>query len=185
MSGDAENLGVFLNVKIAEQHGASPAWAAQLAYRWSDLAQRINLKLSQCFRLVNYAVSVPHGWALSDPILRLGKAHFMLAGQLRVQEQHEAEKNMTGKAFELFRLAAETAKRVGDEGRLVDSVGAARLISGDKESESYRRMVAELAQIKDPDARRAAEDYVDRLERRERGEKLDGEIVTTEHCCPK
>ena len=70
---------------------------------------------------------------------------FSLAGQLRVQAQSDAEQNASDKAFELFRLAAEMAKRVGDEQRLADAAGAVYLISRDKESESYRWMMNELA----------------------------------------
>lgn len=176
-----ESWGLFLNMEITAKRGGDPIWAAQLVFRWANMTLRISQKLQECFGFLSYALNTPEGWALGDLVLRLGKTLFLFAGQMRIQGQPEGEKNLNDKAFQLLRLAAEMAKRVGDEQRLADAAGVARLLSGDKESETYRWMQEQLSQIRDPDIRKAADDYVDRLERRERGEKFaDTDIETTE-----
>ena len=84
------------------------------------------------------------------------------------------------KVLQLFRLAAELAKRVGDQQRLANAACVAYLISRDRESESYRWMMSELAQLTDSTVRAAADEYLARLDQHARGEKLPGSIVTSE-----
>jgi hypothetical protein len=176
-----ESWGVFLNVHITIKRGGDALWAAQLVFRWASVTRSINHKLRECFGFLNYALGTPEGWALGDPVLRLGKSLFLLASQLRIQGGSEAAKHLDDNAFQLFRLAAEMARRVGDEQRLADAAVPAFLLSPNEDSDKYRWMEEQLSQIRDPGIRRAADEYLDRLRRRKKGEKFaDTDIETTE-----
>ena len=116
---------------------------------------------------------------LVDPVQRLGKTMVLLAGQLSIEGQREAQERLQANAFQLFRVAAEIAKLTSDEQRLADAATAARLLTGDPDSPEYKWMQAQLALTKDPDVRQAAEGYLDRLARHERGETFPHTTVET------
>jgi hypothetical protein len=172
--------GAFLNIYLTKHNGGDPLWISTMLSAWDEYARRVDQKLRQCFRLIDLAVASKHGWAVSDPVLRLAKTMVLLAGQLKWQGAEEGEARSLEQAFQLVRLAASLARSVGDEDRFATAVGAARLISGDPNSASLQWMTEQIATITDRAIKAAAEDYIDRLNRREKGEEMSFEIETSE-----
>ncbi len=77
-----------------------------------------------------------------------------------------------GSGFERF-----IAEYTGDDQRLADAVIAVRLLGNDLVSPENQWLAAQFALIRDPDVRVAAEDYLKRLERHEKGEKSPNTTV--------
>lgn len=171
--------GAFLSVDLAKQGGGGPLWATTI-YAWIEVATNVDRKLRQCFRLLERVDKYHHRWALADPVLRFAKTIFLLAGQLKVQGNPDGAARSLEQAFQLFRLSARLAGEAGDEQRVANAVAATRMVSDDPDSPSFRWMTEQLAGLQDPEIKTAAVEYVDRLDRHSKGEKLAFEIETTE-----
>lgn len=176
-----EHWGLQLNTQLAREHGTSPEWAAILQYRAALLTTRINLKLQQCEKLVDVSIRSRDGWAITDPLVRMGKALVLLATQVRALGRSDAaEQALRDKAFELFKLGAEIAARIGDQQRVAEAATAARLLSGEPTATSFLWMRETLDKITNGEVIAAALAYLERMDRREAGEKFPYEIKTTE-----
>src|SRR5258708_761961 len=174
-----ERWGLFLHVELARKKGASHLWAAQLAFRWATLTQRVNQKLRECFGFLNYALATPDGLSLGDPIQRFGKLLVMLAAQLKLEGEPDAEENLKKNAFQLLRLAAELAKLTGDEQRFADAITAVRLLSTDLASPENEWLAEQFALIRDPDVRAEAQEHLEGPQRHKKGEKSPYTTVET------
>lgn len=176
-----ENWSVFLRIDIGKKQGIDATAAAEMAFRLADVTDRVWRKTRQCYRLVNYAARSRHGYSLADPIVRLAKSLVRLSAQFRaLYPDAAASGGLEAQALELLRLAAALAERGRDEQSFMQAVVAARLIADDPESKSYRWMRDELVKITTPDIKRAADDYLDRINRRANGEELPFTIETTD-----
>ncbi|MEP7308898.1 MAG: DUF4365 domain-containing protein [Acidobacteriota bacterium] len=176
-----ENWGVFLRIDIGKKQGIDATAAAEMAFRLADVTDKVRRKMRQCYRLVNYAARSRHGYALADPIVRLAKSLMRLSAQFRALYPHaDVSGGLNAQSLELLRLAAIFSARGHDEQSFMQAVVAARLIAEDPETESYLWMRNELAKITTPEIKRAADDYLDRINRRANGEELPFTIETTD-----
>jgi hypothetical protein len=159
-----EYWGVGFHQQMSAKRG-DVALLPMLEYRRMVMAQRVHQRVNECTGFVTYALQTSDGIGLGDIVQRLGKALWLLAGQLEIvgDEGAQASSRLNEQAFQLFRLAATLARMTSDEQRFADAVCAVRLLTSDTQSTRYKWMQEELGTIRDPQVRVAAANYLARI----------------------
>ena len=113
-----EYWGVGLHLQVSAKRG-DIMLLPMLEYRRMVMVQRVHRRVSECIGFLTYALQTSDGIGLGDIVQRLGKALWLLAGQLNIagHEGTQASLRLNEQAFQLFRLAATLARLTNDEQR--------------------------------------------------------------------
>jgi hypothetical protein len=172
------DYGLNVNWRLSEKRG-DQLWKAQLVIELSMSYRRVVQKYNQCIRLVQYGVNSEHRWILSPALVRIVHAVGPFILRLTWRDMNEVADRFSASAFQLCRLAAGIADDNRDWDAGCFAITAALLTTRDSNSEAWAWVREAITTIKDPRARKNAEQLIDSHTRRIRGEQLDGDIKTT------
>lgn len=172
------DYGLNMNWRLNEERG-DRLWKAQLAFELAMSYRRVVMKYNQCIRLVQYGVNSEHRWFLSPALVRIVHAVAPFISRLVWRDINEVADRFSASAFQLCRLAAAIAEGNRDWDRLCLAITAALMTKRDPNSEAWVWVRETITTIKDPRARKNAEEQLDSHTRRIRGEHIEGDIKTT------
>lgn len=170
--------GLNMNWRLNEKRG-DQLWEAHLAFELTISYRRVVLKYNQCIRLVQYGVNSEHRWVLSPVLVRIVHAVSPFIFRLTSQDMNEVADRVSASALQLCRLAAAIADDNRDWDAACFAITAGLLTKRDPNSEAWAWVRDAITTIKDPRARKHAEQLIDSHTRRIRGEQLHGDIKTT------
>lgn len=172
------DLGLSMNWRLTEKRG-DELWKAQLAIELAMSYRRVLLKYNQCIRLVRCGVNSEHRWVLSPALIRIVHAVAPFISRLVLRDMNEVAERFSASAFQLCRQAAAIAEDNRDWDASCFAITAALMTKRDPNSEAWTWVREAITTIKDPRARKNAEQLIESHTRRIRGERLEGDIKTT------
>jgi hypothetical protein len=172
------HVGLVMNWKAHQQEG-DPFWRVGLLFELASNLRTINRTYNECVRLAGYTAKSKHRWALPQALVRVVNSLSILIGILELEGRKEAAENYRASGFQICRLAAWIGANDGDYKNVALAALSAMMLTRDHSSEQVQWARDTVATIPDEQLRADAERKVERNLRRYRGEKLDGDVLTS------
>jgi hypothetical protein len=154
-------------------------WDFHLATSRAIVASRVNRCYRQCVRLLSLGTTTPYRGFLVQPLLRMVPPVGLLLRRLRCEGSTQQAEQISSAALRVCDLCARLADELGDQRQLASAAHAALMIDSDASSPTGRWAQQTFSALADAAVRRDAYELLDRIERRNRGERLPGDAPAT------
>jgi len=170
--------GLLLNW-VAHRGKGNVTWKARLLFEKTNCYRQILAKYNQCIRLANYAARL--GGPADTPRLLMrivdAMAHFI--GNLKYEKYDDLADGFSNSALQICKLARAIAVEDRDDEGLSTVATKALMTKRAPTGEAVDFALSIIEEIHDEEAKQKTRDFVDRVIRSYRGEKLEGPIKTT------
>lgn len=172
------DFGLYMNWRNQLEAG-NPIIALNLYIERVISANRVARKYNQCVRLARSAARSVHAWALPLALLRIVVGIVSFTIRLESDKDVESVDAYTRSAIQICRLAGQIAATFQDDDALYRVVATSMLLYPKSPEKAMKCAQAALEEIHDPDAKKPAQEILDRGLARFRGERLEGDRPAT------
>ncbi len=174
------DFGLFLNWKANMQAG-DPIWRLQLEVLRTQMFRKLVAKYNQCVRLIQIGANYSHRAFLPEAMTRVARITAPLIPRLRQEEMIDVAQQYAASVFQICRLSAMIASRIGNERCVIDAALAAIMVMKTRDDEPCQWAKSVINQIKDEEIRADGEHlvevYLEQLTREPDREPEDREAV--------
>jgi len=171
-----ENFSLAMLHRGHLQHPGNIAMLLNLYARRVWLARAIAIKYNQCVRLARIAATFGDSWLVGRSLSQLIQALPTYLMTLRLDGNTEEESAYLKSAFQICRLAAEMATRMGDPNGLAQIVLASAVIVNTEGSEIFKWAKEAASTINDSDIREDLFKSLSHAPLRWKGQEIEGDI---------
>ena len=170
-----QNVGLYMAYQQHVQNGGHPMMILGLYARRASLTRLIVSKYNCCMRLARLASTYPDRWMLGRAIQRIVKAIAPYLITLKSEGSVESETAFANSALQICKLSAWICHETGDGEGVVLAVLDALMTTHSEESDAYRWAMQVTNVLVDTEQRDDALRLIDRVKRRWRKEKVEGD----------
>ncbi|MGD0922119.1 MAG: DUF4365 domain-containing protein [Terriglobia bacterium] len=154
------DFGLFLNWRANMQDG-DPLWRLQLEFLRTQVFRKLVAKYNQCVRLIQIGANYSHRAFLPEAMTRVARITAPLILRLRQEEMIDIAQQYAASVFQICRLSAMIASRIGNERCVVDAALAAIMVMKTRDDEPCQWAKSVINQIKDVEIRTDGEHLVE------------------------
>jgi hypothetical protein len=171
-----ENTTLYMMLHQHLEHGGNPMRTLHLYARRSVVTRKIVFRYNRCLRLARYAANYPDRWMLGRALGRIikGVGHYLVT--LRSEGNAETEKAFAQSALQICKLSAWICDETGDAEGVVLAILNSLMTTNSRDSDAYRWAADIAGRLSDPAIRADALHMIERVEKRWKGEKVDGDF---------
>lgn len=170
--------GLLLNW-VAQRHKGNVTWKARLLFEKTSCYRQIVGKYNQCIRLANYSARLKGAADISRLLMRIVDAMAHFIGNLEYEKYGELADAFSSSALQICKLARAIAVEHRDDEGLFTVATKALMTKRAPTGESVDFATATIDEIHDEETKQKTREFVDRVIRSYRGEKLESPIRTT------
>jgi Domain of unknown function (DUF4365) len=171
-----ENFSLAMLQRAHLAHVRNHVALVNIYARRTWLAKAIADKYNQCVKLARISATFDDSWLVGRSLAQVVVALAEYLMTLRSDGNADLESAFLESAFQICRLAAEMARRMGDENGLAQVILAAALLTSTEDSKVYKWASDTASTIKDPDVSEGARMSLKRATLRWKGQEVEGDI---------